>query len=77
MASNNRTQIFISYAHKDLRHLNRLQIHLTPSTRKNTNIRYWDDTKLTPGSNWQDEIKKAIEAAKVAILLISADFLAS
>jgi hypothetical protein len=38
---------------------------------------YWDDTRLTPGSNWRTQIKQAIDSAKVAVLLISADFLAS
>lgn len=77
MSSNIRTQIFISYAHKDIRHLKRLQVHLAPFIRNNTGIRYWDDTQITPGANWQSEIKQAIETAKVAILLVSADFLAS
>jgi hypothetical protein len=41
------------------------------------NFEYWDDTKLTPGSKWREKIKKAVNNANAAILIISADFLAS
>lgn len=37
----------------------------------------WDDTRIKAGDAWQIEIRKALEAASVAVLLISADFLAS
>ena len=37
----------------------------------------WEDTRIRPGDEWRAEIRKAIEAASVAVLLISADFLAS
>jgi hypothetical protein len=68
--------VFISYSHKDKKWLNRLQVHLKPLERLGVVTR-WDDTLIQPGSNWRDEIKKAIKSARVAVLLISADFLAS
>jgi hypothetical protein len=37
----------------------------------------WDDTRVEAGDAWRVEIRKAIEGAAVAVLLISADFLAS
>jgi hypothetical protein len=40
-------------------------------------IDFWDGTKIMPGSQWREEIRKAIESAKVAVLLVSADFLNS
>jgi type I restriction enzyme M protein len=71
-----RTNVFISYCHKDLNYLERLRIHLAFQERE-AGIDFWDDTRITPGEVWREEIKKALSCTKVAILLISADFLAS
>lgn len=70
-----RTKVFVSYSHKDKEILKRLQVHLEPLVRDGIDI--WDDTKIKAGSNWLEEIKDALANAKVAICLISADFLAS
>jgi hypothetical protein len=51
-------------------------VHLTP-LHKDYDIDSWSDRKIRPGSRWRDEIRKAVERARVAVLLISADFLAS
>lgn len=37
----------------------------------------WDDTRIQAGDFWRSEIQKALNEADVAILLFSADFLAS
>ena len=37
----------------------------------------WDDTRIELGDSWQNEIDVALSEARVAILLVSADFLAS
>jgi len=71
-----RYKLFISYSHKDAEWLERVRIHLRPLER-DYDIEIWDDTKIRAGSNWREEIKNAIQSARVALLLISADFLAS
>jgi hypothetical protein len=40
-------------------------------------IDLWDDTRIVPGTPWKEEIRKSLEAAKVAVLLVSQDFLNS
>lgn len=84
-----RTTIFISYSHEDDIHLQRLHVHLKPLERDlsvniNTynsdgllNVNVWSDKRIKPGDNWRNKIGRAMETARIAILLVSADFLAS
>jgi hypothetical protein len=71
-----RTTIFISYSHQDSAWLDRLRVHLKPLEREH-GIEIWDDSKIGIGDNWQESVRQALERAKVAVLLISADFHAS
>lgn len=71
-----RRKVFISYSHKDTEWLERLQIHLKPLEREGI-LDIWADTKIIAGMQWREEIQNAIESSTVAIVLVSADFLAS
>lgn len=67
--------VFISYSHKDEAEKNRLMSHLNAFT--SDSICVWSDAHLAGGHQWHEEITKAMEQAKVAVLLITANFLNS
>lgn len=69
-------KVFISYSHKDSAHLERLRVHLKPLEKLGV-VDVWDDTKIKVGNHWQKEIDTALHQAAIAVLIISADFLAS
>jgi hypothetical protein len=71
-----RDQVFVSYSHKDKASLQRLRVHLKPFEREES-IKVWSDQNIRASQKWKDEIKKALQQTAVAILLVSADFLAS
>ena len=69
-------KIFVSYSHKDKEYMERLMVHLKPLQRTGE-IDAWVDTRIKSGDDWKQEIKTALSDAKIAVLMVSADFLAS
>ena len=67
--------IFVSYSHKDEAEKDKLLAHL--GVLQSDLIDIWSDDRLGAGVSWEQEISKSISRAKVAILLITANFLTS
>ena len=70
-----RDRVFISYSNKDEKWLNMLRLHLTPLENKGLDV--WSDKDIIPGQEWPAEIDNSLARAKVAVLLVSANFLNS
>jgi TIR domain len=67
-------RVFLSYSHTDRPWADRLLTHLRAIA---DNVSVWSDAAIEVGVSWQEEIARAITTADVAILLVSADYLAS
>jgi hypothetical protein len=71
-----KVEIYCCYAHEDDEYLQMLKAHLNPFLRKGS-ILFWDDTNISPGAVWQDEVDNHLETASMVLLLVSADFMNS
>lgn len=71
-----RSGIFVSYSHSDRDWLERLRTHLAPYSRGEA-FDLWDDTRIPAGSDWAVKIDQALARARVAVMLVTPDFLAS
>lgn len=68
--------VFYSYASADSQWRDRLAAHLS-QLRRDGLIEEWSDQQILAGADRSQEIDQAIHSAKLILLLISADFLAS
>lgn len=68
--------VFFSYSHKDEALRDELETHLKLLQRQGI-ISGWHDRKIQPGVDWAREIDQQLENARLILLLVSADFLAS
>jgi len=69
-------KVFISYSHKDESWKDRLMVQLNVLKHIGS-FKIWDDRQISTGNDWYQEIKYALSCAKIAILLITAEFLTS
>ncbi len=69
-------QVFISYSHKDEEWKDRLDTQLQVLGHQGI-LDTWNDRRIEFGSDWEPEIEAAMQRAKAAVLLISADSLTS
>ena len=67
---------FISYAHDDLRMLERLLVYLDDLTRA-FDITFWHDESIDAGAHWNKQIEAAINDSDLFLLLTSPSSLAS
>lgn len=68
--------LFVSYAHEDKQWLLDLRKWLKPLERKDL-IKIWDDRDIESGDKWYREIEASLNDAKVALLLVSQNFVDS
>ncbi len=69
-------ELFFSYAHKDEELRDELAKQLEILRRRGF-IKPWHDRKITAGTESKGRIDEHLETARIILLLISADFLAS
>jgi len=68
--------VFLSYSRLDEAWKDRVSRHLSVLTEEGL-LDVWDDRRIGAGADWEAEIRAAMNAADVAILLVSADLLTS
>jgi serine/threonine protein kinase len=73
-----RDLVFISYSHNDNDAATFLEFkkNLEPAASQGL-LSVWDDTQIKPGTEWAPQIDEALTQARVALLLVSADYLES
>ena len=71
-----RVRVFVSYAHRDERDMERLNAHLKLAERQRL-ISVWYDRMLKAGDAWDPRILDELNRADIIVMLVSADFLAS
>lgn len=73
-----RDLVFISYSHNDHDKtiFAEFQKNLDPAAAQGL-LSVWDDTQIKPGTEWAPQIDEALAKARVALLLVSPDYLDS
>jgi hypothetical protein len=69
------SNLFICYAREDKKWMKLFRRHLKPAST--LGLVTWSDESIGPGESWRARIHAALESSSSALLLVSADFLAS
>lgn len=75
-AGSAKVELFFIYSHKDQGLRKELDNHLSLLKRQKV-ISSWYDGCIVPGQDWETQILEHVKSARVILLLVSADFLAS
>lgn len=67
---------FVSYSHADAKLKTELLKHLAPLEKLKL-VSHWDDGEIKAGDPWEKAIADKLASAKLVLLLISSDFIAS
>ena len=71
-----KVSLFLSYSHKDEHLKAELDSHLSTLKRMGF-IDVWNDRKINPGDDWENEIDENLEGSDIIVCLISSDFVNS
>src|SRR5438045_2410102 len=69
--------VFVSYSHQDEKWKDKLLPFLKALEQAGVTMVAWQDRQIDAGAEWHPAIKQAMADAAAAVLLISADYLAS
>ncbi len=70
-------RIFLSYSHKNTDWRDKLEIMLKPLLTERDELDLWADNRIPAGADWFRQIQDAMATCRVAVLLVSAEFLYS
>lgn len=70
------SRVFIGFHPRDRKWAERLSRHLEPLLGTGP-VESWDPSRAQADEPWREELEVAIESAQVAVVLVSADYLAS
>src|SRR3954471_19407465 len=68
--------VFISYSREDVAWRRLFEVLLAPLVR-NRGLEIWSDDRIVVGNEWRPQLAEAIGHARLALVLVSADLLAS
>ena len=76
ITSTDAIEVFVAYSHRDEELRDELAKHLVILERQGV-IAAWHDRRILPGDEWEHEIGAHVNTARMILLLVSPDFLAS